>query len=77
MPWNTSILFIEANKVGKNTALANRALSSDFVFFLRKQKFYYWTSEYEICQIFFISNFMQIKILLLELRVKFFTMYDR
>jgi len=33
MPWNASILFIEANKVGKNTAsLANRALSSDFVF---------------------------------------------
>jgi hypothetical protein len=33
MPWTASILFIEANKVGKNTAsAANRALSSDFVF---------------------------------------------
>jgi len=33
MPWNASILFIKANKVGKNTAsVTNRALSSDFVF---------------------------------------------
>jgi hypothetical protein len=33
MPWIASILFIEANKVGKNTAsVANRALSSESVF---------------------------------------------
>jgi hypothetical protein len=33
MPWNASILFIKANKVGKNTdSVANGTLSSDFTF---------------------------------------------